>query len=101
MVTVGVSEYFWWKSMVRAGGVISSKSGSPPTRPRWPLHLPRTPTPNKVMSQNYRCEICEMTAKCLRNAAKWCEVDGVKAAKPCEMAAKRCETRREMAQRVM
>jgi len=41
MVTVGVSEYFWWKIMVRAGGVISSKSGSPPSRPRWPLHLPR------------------------------------------------------------
>ena len=33
-----------------------------------------------------------MLAKCLRNAAKWCEVDGAKAAKPCEMAAKPCET---------
>ena len=72
-----------------------------PKQPRPPTPNPKrcinrfrrfTPTPNKVMSQNYRCEICEMTAKCLRNAAKWCEVDGVKAAKPREMAAKPCET---------
>ena len=29
-----------------------------------------------------------MLAKHLRNAAKWCEVDGLKAAKPCEMPTK-------------
>ena len=52
------------------------------------MSLESTPKPSQSMSQNHICEICEMDAKYLRSAAKWCEVDGVKAAKRCETPAK-------------
>ena len=31
MVIMGVPKYFWWKTMVRAGGVIPSESSEPST----------------------------------------------------------------------